>query len=91
MFLFLVLKGFNSKLGHILLLIGLIAKVSEETGFKFCRNSVILTNLSSGLDDEPSKKGGTWFGISTSGKIGALLNILDPTESNLRRGRGKFT
>lgn len=42
----------------------------------------------SGLDDEPSKKGGTWFGISTSGKIGALLNILDPTETNLRRGRG---
>lgn len=89
MFLVCVLKDFHSKLDHMFLLIGLRAEVSEETGVtQFFTNSFCLT---SGLDDEPSKKGGTWFGISTSGKIGALLNILDPTETNLRRGRGKFT
>ena len=41
-----------------------------------------------GLDLQPGR-GGTWFGVSTKGKIGTLLNILQPEGPDLgTRGRG---
>lgn len=42
----------------------------------------------SGLDMEPGREGGTWFGTSKSSKTGALLNILqtDPCLDKLGRG-----
>ena len=42
----------------------------------------------SGLDQEPGREGGTWFGASQQGRIACLVNISvkqDPT----RKGRGK--
>jgi len=48
----------------------------------------ILMNL--GLDLEPGREGGTWFGTSTTSKTGALLNILEPAPSNVKKGRGKL-
>jgi len=44
----------------------------------------------SGLDMEPGKEGGTWLAMSKTGKIGVLLNILQPDEELLpgKKGRG---
>ncbi|GBM59453.1 Transport and Golgi organization 2, partial [Araneus ventricosus] len=43
-----------------------------------------------GMDLEPGKEGGTWLAMSKKGKIGALLNILQPDEEILpgKKGRG---
>ncbi|GFS47001.1 transport and Golgi organization protein 2 homolog [Trichonephila inaurata madagascariensis] len=43
-----------------------------------------------GMDLEPGKEGGTWLALSEKGKIGALLNILQPDEEILpnKKGRG---
>lgn len=49
-------------------------------------NSEIL----SGLDMEEGKAGGTWLGISTRGKLGALTNYLQPRQEPDARGRGEL-
>ncbi|XP_036050398.1 transport and Golgi organization protein 2 homolog isoform X4 [Onychomys torridus] len=49
-------------------------------------NSEIL----SGLDMEEGKAGGTWLGISTRGKLGALTNYLQPQQEPDARGRGEL-
>ncbi|GIY41881.1 transport and Golgi organization protein 2 [Caerostris extrusa] len=43
-----------------------------------------------GMDLESGKKGGTWLAMSKKGKIGVLLNILQPDEEMLpeKKGRG---
>jgi len=43
-----------------------------------------------GMEIEPFKEGGTWFAMSKTGKIAALLNILQPDEeiSTNKKGRG---
>uniref|UniRef100_A0A8D2B858 Transport and golgi organization 2 homolog n=1 Tax=Sciurus vulgaris TaxID=55149 RepID=A0A8D2B858_SCIVU len=41
----------------------------------------------SGLDMEEGKEGGTWLGISTRGKLGALTNYLQPRQNPEARGR----
>ncbi|CAL1271548.1 unnamed protein product [Larinioides sclopetarius] len=43
-----------------------------------------------GMDLEPGKEGGTWLAMSKKGKIGALLNILQPDDEILpgKKGRG---
>ncbi|KAG8189611.1 hypothetical protein JTE90_018967 [Oedothorax gibbosus] len=43
-----------------------------------------------GTDQEPGKEGGTWLAMSKSGKIGVLLNILQPDDDILpdKKGRG---
>ncbi|GIY00793.1 transport and Golgi organization protein 2 homolog [Caerostris extrusa] len=43
-----------------------------------------------GMDLESGKEGGTWLAMSKKGKIGALLNILQPDEEILpgKKGRG---
>ncbi|GFU29450.1 hypothetical protein NPIL_447961, partial [Nephila pilipes] len=43
-----------------------------------------------GMDLEPGKAGGTWLAMNKHGKIGALLNILQPDEEILpnKKGRG---
>ncbi|XP_055939378.1 transport and Golgi organization 2 homolog [Argiope bruennichi] len=43
-----------------------------------------------GMDMEPGKEGGTWLAMNKKGKIGALLNILQPDEEILpgKKGRG---
>lgn len=41
-----------------------------------------------GLDMEEGKAGGTWLGISTRGKLGALTNYLQPRQEPDARGRG---
>lgn len=50
----------------------------------------LLVMLSSavGLDMEEGKAGGTWLGISTRGKLGALTNYLQPRQEPDARGRG---
>lgn len=49
-------------------------------------NSEIL----SGLDMEEGKAGGTWLGISTRGKLGALTSYLQPRQEPDARGRGEL-
>ncbi|XP_021112749.1 transport and Golgi organization protein 2 homolog isoform X2 [Heterocephalus glaber] len=44
----------------------------------------------SGLDMEEGKEGGTWLGISTGGKLGALTNYLQPRLDQDTRGRGEL-
>ncbi|XP_029424124.1 transport and Golgi organization protein 2 homolog isoform X3 [Nannospalax galili] len=44
----------------------------------------------SGLDMEEGKEGGTWLGISTRGKLGALTNYLQPRQETDTRGRGEL-
>uniref|UniRef100_A0A8D2BAM7 Transport and golgi organization 2 homolog n=1 Tax=Sciurus vulgaris TaxID=55149 RepID=A0A8D2BAM7_SCIVU len=44
----------------------------------------------SGLDMEEGKEGGTWLGISTRGKLGALTNYLQPRQNPEARGRGTY-
>lgn len=41
-----------------------------------------------GLDMEPGREGGTWFGTSKSSKTGALLNILQTDPCLDKQGRG---
>lgn len=43
-----------------------------------------------GMDLEPGREGGSWLVMNKSGKIGALLNILQPDEEVLpnKKGRG---
>lgn len=45
-----------------------------------------------GRDMEPGREGGTWLGISKSGRIGSLLNVLQSRQALLsagdRKGRG---
>lgn len=45
-----------------------------------------------GRDAMPGKEGGTWLGMSKSGKIGVLLNVLQPTweENAQAKGRGSL-
>lgn len=38
---------------------------------------------------EEGREGGTWLGISTRGKLGALTNYLQPQLDRDTRGRGK--
>uniref|UniRef100_T1J2R1 Transport and Golgi organization protein 2 n=1 Tax=Strigamia maritima TaxID=126957 RepID=T1J2R1_STRMM len=47
-------------------------------------------NIISGLDMEPGKEGGTWLGMTKTGRIGVLLNILQPVgQTNVeKKGRG---
>lgn len=43
----------------------------------------------SGMDAQPGRKGGTWFGVSSKfAKIGALLNISEPVIDTSKRARG---
>ena len=43
----------------------------------------------SGLDEEPGREGGTWFGVSTQGKLATLLNILkNGAPDKDKKGRG---
>ncbi|XP_075825772.1 transport and Golgi organization protein 2 homolog isoform X2 [Microtus pennsylvanicus] len=44
----------------------------------------------SGLDMEEGKAGGTWLGINTRGKLGALTNYLQPQQDPYARGRGEL-
>ncbi|KAM5263931.1 transport and Golgi organization protein 2 homolog isoform 2-T2 [Ctenodactylus gundi] len=44
----------------------------------------------SGLDMEEGREGGTWLGISTRGKLGALTNYLQPRLDPDARGRGTY-
>ncbi|XP_063082196.1 transport and Golgi organization protein 2 homolog isoform X6 [Cavia porcellus] len=44
----------------------------------------------SGLDMEEGREGGTWLGISTRGKLGALTNYLQPQLDRDTRGRGEL-
>ncbi|EDL77938.1 similar to Ser/Thr-rich protein T10 in DGCR region (predicted), isoform CRA_e [Rattus norvegicus] len=39
---------------------------------------------------EEGKAGGTWLGISTRGKLGALTNYLQPRQEPDARGRGEL-
>ncbi|KAI0208740.1 Transport and Golgi organization-like protein 2 [Lamellibrachia satsuma] len=42
-----------------------------------------------GLDMQPGREGGTWFGVSTMGRIACLLSILTPGKWNIsKKGRG---
>lgn len=43
-----------------------------------------------GIDIEPGKEGGTWFAMSKTGKLAALLNILQPDDEIQanKKGRG---
>ncbi|XP_054723988.1 transport and Golgi organization 2 homolog [Uloborus diversus] len=47
-------------------------------------------NIIGGVDAELGKEGGTWLAMNQNGKIGALLNILQPDEEVLpnKKGRG---
>ncbi|XP_007641261.1 transport and Golgi organization protein 2 homolog isoform X4 [Cricetulus griseus] len=47
-------------------------------------------DILSGLDMEEGKAGGTWLGISTRGKLGALTNYLQPRQEPYARGRGTY-
>ncbi|XP_027268933.1 transport and Golgi organization protein 2 homolog isoform X2 [Cricetulus griseus] len=47
-------------------------------------------DILSGLDMEEGKAGGTWLGISTRGKLGALTNYLQPRQEPYARGRGEL-
>lgn len=54
-----------------------------KTADFWCSNGTCL----SGLDQEPGREGGTWFGVNIFGRIGCLVNISaqqDPT----KKGRG---
>lgn len=44
-----------------------------------------------GVDAEQGKEGGTWFAMSKTGKIAALLNVLQPDDEIAvnKKGRGK--
>ena len=44
----------------------------------------------SGMDMEPGREGGTWLGLSKTGKFSVVLNILSEVMPNMK-GRGKFT
>ncbi|XP_027780090.1 transport and Golgi organization protein 2 homolog isoform X3 [Marmota monax] len=46
--------------------------------------------MHTGLDMEEGKEGGTWLGISTRGKLGALTNYLQPQQDPEARGRGEL-
>jgi len=47
------------------------------------------TNVTVGMDAQPGRKGGTWFGVSSKfAKIGALLNISEPVIDTSKRARG---
>ncbi|KAL1777151.1 transport and Golgi organization protein 2-like isoform X1 [Sigmodon hispidus] len=39
---------------------------------------------------EEGRAGGTWLGISTRGKLGALTNYLQPRQELYARGRGEL-
>ncbi|KAK7477198.1 hypothetical protein BaRGS_00031583 [Batillaria attramentaria] len=41
----------------------------------------------SGLDQEPGREGGTWFGVNVFGRIGCLVNISSQQDTT-KRGRG---
>ena len=42
-----------------------------------------------GVDMQPGREGGTWFGMSTKGKIACLLSILSPGKwKKSKKGRG---
>jgi len=44
-----------------------------------------------GVDVQPGREGGTWFGVSAKfAKIGALLNISQVTLDTSKRPRGHF-
>lgn len=49
---------------------------------------VVMLSSALGLDMEEGKAGGTWLGISTRGKLGALTNYLQPRQEPSARGRG---
>ena len=48
-------------------------------------NVFVLT----GMDLEPGRKGGTWLGLSKTGRFAVLLNILEELKPNMK-GRGMF-
>ena len=41
------------------------------------------------MDLEPGRKGGTWLGLSKTGRFAVLLNILEELKPNMK-GRGMF-
>lgn len=49
---------------------------------------VTLLSLSTGLDLEYGKEGGTWIGISKRGKLAAITNYLEPRINPDAQGRG---
>lgn len=49
---------------------------------------LVILSSAVGLDMEEGKAGGTWLGISTRGKLGALTNYLQPRQEPDARGRG---
>ena len=44
-----------------------------------------------GMDLSPTKEGGTWLGVSKSGKLGAITNYLEAKINALALGRGEGT
>lgn len=67
-----------------------IAAVNRDEYYKRPTQPADLWNdhCIAGLDLEPGREGGTWFGTSTTSKTGALLNILEPAPSRDKKGRG---
>lgn len=49
---------------------------------------MVMLSSALGLDMEEGRAGGTWLGISTRGKLGALTNYLQPRQEPYARGRG---
>ncbi|XP_070573124.1 transport and Golgi organization 2 homolog isoform X2 [Ptychodera flava] len=45
-------------------------------------------NILSGVDLQQGKEGGTWLGITKSGRLATLLNILEPEVDPNAKGRG---
>ena len=45
--------------------------------------------LSTGIDLVPGRKGGTWLGLSTTGRFAVLLNVQEDLKRKMR-GRGMF-
>ncbi|KAK7080908.1 Transport and Golgi organization protein 2 [Halocaridina rubra] len=47
------------------------------------------TGILGGMDVEKGREGGTWLGITKTGKIGCLLNIFQPKDSFSKDGAGR--
>nr|XP_042907745.1 transport and Golgi organization 2 homolog isoform X2 [Parasteatoda tepidariorum] len=80
----------DAKTGELYLILASVRDEIYNRPTKLAEFWENFPNVIGGRDMEPGKEGGTWLAMSKTGKIAALLNILQPDEEILpnKKGRG---